>query len=326
MKKLFSLLLLWVLFSSHDMYLKLDTYFLEPNTAATIVLFNGTFDKSDNTIDRNRMIDVSLVGNGERISVDTTQWSEKDGATLLDFITGKEGTWVAGVSTRPRNIEMTAEKFNEYLKHDGVLDMLTWREENNALDQNAIEKYSKHVKTIFQVGNKLTTDWQTQLGYPIEFIPLENPYDVHEGHNMPVQLLWQGKPLANQLVYVGSKTENHSQEHSHEASEEHHHDNLTKYRTDAEGKFKFPIAHKGIWYLRTIYLTASEEEGLTHESNWATLTFEVGEGHSHSHHEGETHSHHHEHEGIFGLPSYAFWIASVLIVAVLFIWFNRRKG
>ena len=193
MKKLLFLLIALVLFSSHDMYLKLDTYFLDSQTTASIKLFNGTFDKSENTIDRNRMVDVSLVGNGNRTQVDSSQWSELDGATILNFTTGGAGTWVAGVSTRPRNIEMAAADFNKYLEHDGVLDMLEWRKTNNALDQDAVEKYSKHVKTIFQVGSQRTDDWKTILGYPIEFIPLGNPYTLKAGDELQVKLLWQGR-------------------------------------------------------------------------------------------------------------------------------------
>jgi len=363
MKKIVLVLIAFVVFSSHDMYLKLDSYFLQPNTSASIQLFNGTFESSDNTIARNRMIDVSLVGNGTRTAVDTAQWSEVGNTTILNFKTGAAGTWVAGVSTRARNIEMAAADFNDYLEHDGVLDMLEWRKTNNALDADAVEKYSKHVKTIFQVGDQLTDDWQTELGYPIEFMPLSNPYDLHAGHTMQVQLLWQGEPLANQLVYVGSKKVEHEHEHEHEHAKEaavehshdhehadeadhehshehtdaaehehphnhdtekeepadHHHD-LTQLRTDVNGKLTLDITHQGIWYLRTIHLMQSEEEGLTHESNWATLTFEVGEGHSHEH-EAE---HSHGEEASLGIPSYVYWIGSAVLVIGLFFVFNRQ--
>ncbi|MEM0933853.1 MAG: DUF4198 domain-containing protein, partial [Bacteroidota bacterium] len=74
----------------------------------------------------------------------------------------------------------------------------------------------------------------------------------------------------------------------------------------------------GIWYLRTIHLVNSEEEGLTHESNWATLTFEV----THDHGVDKTHSHSHEEEGF---PTYLFWIGSVMVLGGLFFWFNRKK-
>lgn len=303
MKKRLLLIGALLLFSSHDMYLKLDSYFLEPNTRAAIQLFNGTFEKSENIITRDRMLDVSLVGNGERMAVDDSQWSEKDSITILNFTTGGAGTWVAGVSTGPRNIEMSGADFNSYLEHDGVLDMLEWRRENQAMDQPAVEKYSKHVKTIFQVGDKTSDDWSTVLGYPIEFVPMENPYDLHPGHTLSVRLLFQGEPLADQLVYVGldadgsESTSDHSHadggEHEHEhtdsSADDHTHTGGTQLRTDAEGIAKVFLPAKGIWYLRTIHMVPSEEASLTHESNWATLSFEIGEGHSHTHSDsGET--------------------------------------
>lgn len=92
MKNKLFLLLCFVVFCSHDMYLKLDTYFLERNQESVIDLYNGTFDKSDNVIDRDRMIDISLIGNGNRVSIKTDQWTEKDSITSLNFTTGDPGT------------------------------------------------------------------------------------------------------------------------------------------------------------------------------------------------------------------------------------------
>ena len=112
-KKIFALLCIAV-FCSHDMYLKMDTYFLKPNEKSKIQLFNGTFDKSENIIDRDRMIDVSLVGNGKLTKFDENQWSEKDSITLLTFKTGNEGTWVAGVSTKSRDFKIYKNRFNSY--------------------------------------------------------------------------------------------------------------------------------------------------------------------------------------------------------------------
>jgi uncharacterized GH25 family protein len=359
------LLLLWVLLGSHDMYLKLDNYFLPPHTTATIQLFNGTFDKSDNVIDRDRMIDVSLVGNGQRSHPATAQWSELDSVTLLTFKTGEPGTWVAGVSTRPRSLAMTAADFNDYLAHDGVLDMLAARKANNTLDQDAVERYSKHVKTIFQVGDSRTDDWQTRLGYPIEFVPLGNPYHLHTDEALRVQLLWQGEPLPNQLVYVDhvathshadataghthahagetphthphesatASSHEHEHEHTDDAAHEHEHESATatdhqhtagtQLRTDADGIVTVTPTEDGTWYLRTIYLAESDEPGLTHESNWATLTFAVANRHSHGPEE-TAHTHADAAEG--GIPAYVYWIGSLALIGGLFLWFNRKPA
>jgi len=338
MKKILSLLTIVILFSSHDMYLKLDTYFLQPNTTATIKLFNGTFEKSENTIGRSRMIDVSLQGNGKRTHPDTTQWSERGNTTLLNFTTGASGTWVAGVSTRSRDFAMDAEAFNTYLAHDGITDMLKWRKDNNAIDQDAVERYSKHVKTIFQVGDVKTNDWQAELGYPIEFIPLQNPYDLVTGDKLEVKLLWSGKPLTNQIVTIDAEEASHSHahaanhehgeeaDHDHGGEEDHHHHGDAQVRTDANGKLTLSLDKEGVWFLRTIYLVGSDVPGLTHESNWATLTFEVGHSHgegTHTHGEGKEHSHAHDEEA--GLPSYVFWGGSLVILAGLFFFFNQKS-
>nr|WP_321413112.1 DUF4198 domain-containing protein [uncultured Allomuricauda sp.] len=324
-----------VLLCSHDMFLKMDHYFLEPNTQAVIQLFNGTFGKSENVIDRNRMLDVSLVGNGQRIQVDSTQWTEKDSITFLNFRTGNPGTWVAGVSTAAKNIALDAKSFNDYLEHDGVVDMLEWRKENNALDQDAVERYSKHVKTIFQVGEELSEDWSTALGYPIEFIPQENPYDIHPGHSLKVQLLYKGAPLANQLVIIGTEKsgEDTTIEHSHDGGEphthksgetpDHDHNSGLQLRTDEAGMLDFQITNEGVWHMRTIYMVQSKEDGLTHESNWATLTFAVGSGHS-AVHSNDYEDDHHAH-GEEGFPSYIFLLGSLVIVAGLFLYFKKKK-
>ena len=67
MKRLLFLLLVFLTLSSHDMFLKFDSFLLEPNKAASLHLYNGTFDRSDNYITRDRMLDVSMVGNGQRV-------------------------------------------------------------------------------------------------------------------------------------------------------------------------------------------------------------------------------------------------------------------
>ena len=82
MKKYTLLFLSFLILSSHDMFLKLDNYYLQPFTMASILLYNGTIGKSDNVINRNRMKDASLLGEGTRISIDSTQWRDEEKTTI----------------------------------------------------------------------------------------------------------------------------------------------------------------------------------------------------------------------------------------------------
>lgn len=340
------LLLITVVLCSHDLYVKMNSYFLKPNHAASLSLYNGTFERSENIITRDRMLDASLLFQGKRLPIDESQWSDKDSTiTYFDFTPYETGTYVAGVSTKARNINLSAKKFNDYLQHDGVLDMLAYRKTNNLLDADAVESYQKHVKAIFQVGDARTNDWSTVLGYPIEFVPLENPYEKYTGDQLKVKLLLDGKPLSNQLVYANYKktlhnhdhgdhghdhnhghdedehSHNHSHDHTHDHSDDasksdnnHSHTDGQKLRTDADGIITVNLPEDGVYYLRTIHMTnVVDSDELTHESKWATLTFEVTHNHEHHHHEE-------------GLPTWVFILGSMLLIVVLFLIFRKKNS
>ena len=270
MRRPIFLFLLLLLFCSHDLFLKMEQYFLPPNHEASMSLYNGTFEKSENIITRDRMLDASLIFSGKRVAIDSSQWVDQDSTiTQLPFKTGAAGTYVAGVSTKPRNIELSAEKFNNYLEHDGVLDMLAQRTKDSVLDQDAVESYEKHVKAIYQVGNLKTNDWRTPMGYPIEFVPQANPYEKYTGDQLQVQLLLAGEPLSNQLVYADYV---HSS-HDHDAHDHGHGDEGHSHENDGHGHKHDDAGHNH----------ADDNHGHSHG----------GDGNTHSHNEDskETHTH-----------------------------------
>nr|WP_298997079.1 DUF4198 domain-containing protein [uncultured Allomuricauda sp.] len=351
MRKLFFLLLAILLLCSHNLYVKMETYFLQPNQEAILSLYNGTFEQSENIITRDRMLDASLIAQGKRTAIHTSQWKDQDSTiTQLAFNTSEAGTYVVGVATKARNIELSAEKFNDYLEHDGVLDMLEQRTNDSLLDQDAVESYEKHIKAIYQVGDIKTNDWGTVLGYPIEFVPRANPYEKYSGEKLEIQLLLHSEPLSNQLVFAdyikGSHShahENHSHEHEHDGEkhshnhansdsehshsheshgeETHTHTSGQQLRTNDQGIIMVDLPEDGIYYLRTIHMTrVTDSDELTHQSKWATLTFEVSHKHG-----ADTHTHDHEHDHEHSLPTWVFVLGSLLLIGLLFLIFRKKN-
>jgi uncharacterized GH25 family protein len=274
MRKTFALtigLLLLVVGSlqAHDMFLKLSDYVLAPNSEAAVALLNGTFEESENIITRDRMLDVSIVhGDGSVTHPDTSRWYDEGKQAMLDFETGAPGTYVLGVSTAPRVIELSAEDFNDYLRHDGVLDVLAMREENGTLDQGARERYSKHVKALVQVGEARSDAYTQPLEYPIEIVPQQNPYDLAQGDDLAVQVLRDGAPVADQIVYAS-----YAGHHTHDDDGDHQ--EAVQTRTDADGMATISLSETGRWYIRLIHMVQVDEADVDYASNWATLTFEV---------------------------------------------------
>ena len=260
-----------VVLSSHDLYIKFKSFYLEPETETLIYVYNGTFGKSVAILARNRMVDVSLINPGEkRVHPDKNLWFEENNQTVLKITTGKAGTGVLGISTLPRVNEFTAENFASNMKHEGLLDVLAARKKSGEDLQPVRKKYSKHVKAIFQVGNKQTEDYKTVLGYPIEFIPMSNPYALKVGDDFAMKLLINGKPVAGEMVYASY---NEQYGHNKDGSPR----DAYKLLTNSEGIVTVKVRTTGHWYFRTVNLVKSTEKDADYISISAALTFEVRE-------------------------------------------------
>ena len=68
-------------------------------------------------------------------------------------------------------------------------------------------------------------------------------------------------------------------------------------------------------------VNVTDDETLTHESKWATLSFEV----THKH-DSSTHTHdHHDHDHEDGIPTWVFIVGSLLIIGILFFIFRKKE-
>ena len=262
MKRIALLIGIFFLFSSHELFLKTDSYFLKEGQVADLYLYNGTFDKSENIITRDRIVTAIIAGPDFEFTPQESDYSDKDEATHLKFSAGGAGTYVAGISTKARNLDLTAQEFKEYLEHEGLDRVVNERRGKGLSDKDVTEKYSKHVKALLQVGDETSEDYSRQLDYPIEFIPLENPYDLEIEDMIDFRLIYKGEPLANTVVHFGSQVGSEDVK-------------VNASITDDDGEFSFQIDRAGHWYVGTIHMEESNEPGLDYESNWATLTFEV---------------------------------------------------
>lgn len=258
-----SLLMMAASTSAHDLFLKLDTYFLQPNAKATVRLMNGTFQSSDGAVARERLRDLSVISSVPQTTAgDVIAWRAEEKTTVMEIQTRAPGTYLVGVSTRPREIALKAADFNDYLNHDGIPDTLAQRKKNNELGKDVRERYSKHVRAIFQVGDKLSDDFKKPLNYPVELIPQQNPYSLKAGQTIAVLCLREGRPIANQFVVAGWES---SDGKLHELNA----------RSDAKGLARIKLNSAGKWFVKFIHMTPITEPNLNYESKWASLTFEI---------------------------------------------------
>lgn len=266
-KKITSLLMIGALLTlpvlAHDLFLKLDSFFVAVNSKVAISLLNGTFMSSEGAVNFARLKDVSVISPlGNRTNPVENDFTKNETTSFLNIEPREAGTYLVGLSTMPREIDLEGKNFNEYLTEDGMPDTLAERTKNKELDKKVRERYSKHVKTIFQAGEPQTENYKTVLGYPVELVPQQNPYKLKAGNAIEILCLKDSKPLVNQYVMSGRESEGKIVAESN-------------VRTNKKGIAKIKLKAAGKWYVRFINMTRLTDPKLNYESKWATLTFEI---------------------------------------------------
>jgi uncharacterized GH25 family protein len=250
--------------SGHDLFLKLDGYFIKAGDKVSIKILNGSFQASEGAVSFARLQDASIIEpSGARVKAKATDFTHDAKTAYMNLQPAEEGTYVVGLSTMTREIDLKAKDFNDYLSHDGIPDTLSERKRAKTLNKDVRERYSKHVKTIFQVGARQTDSYKTALGYPVEIVPQTNPYGLKAGDTFEFLCLKDGKPLVNQFVMAGH--ENASGKMIKGAN----------VRTDKRGVARIRLNGAGKWYVRFIEMVPVKDPMLNYESKWATLTFGI---------------------------------------------------
>ena len=262
-----ALILGWALIvEAHDLFLKPNDFFVAPHTSLSVRVLSGSFTTSEGGVTRSRLRDLSIAGPSGVAHPDTSTWSasEKESAWRVDV--AEPGTYVLGASVLPRSLQLSGKAFNAYLAEDGLPDVLAERRAKRELDRVTRERYSKHVKSIVQVGDVRSANIGVTLGYPAELVPMDNPYALRPGGVLRVRALVDGRPVSNQVLLAGGHTANGKPIRQ------------ATVRTDGNGLARVTLGTPGVWYVKFIdmrRITAGARDSVDYESKWATLTFAV---------------------------------------------------
>lgn len=249
----------------HDLFWRLTSYFVAPRTAVRMPVLNGTFSRSENSIAWSRVVDLSVQSPAGRQVQDSARWDTRGDTSWLSYTTGDAGTYVVGLSTHPKVLELSGADFNTYLADDGVPDVLAARRRDGELTRGVRERYAKHVKAIFQVGDTRSDAWRTPLGYPAELVPLRNPYTLQPGDTLALRCLVRGEPVPNQYVMIGGRKGRAGDVRLP----------ATSARCGTDGVVRVPLSQPGRWFVKFIHMTRVNDGEADYASQWASLTFEV---------------------------------------------------
>lgn len=158
-------------------------------------------------------------------------------------------------------VSLDGAKFETYLAEEGLEAISAWRARKGQSAAPVKEVFSRYAKTFLDVGGKGGAGFDRVLGLALELIPEKDPTGLLPGAELPVRLLYRGKPLAGVLVTALP----------HDKP-----DTRVTARTDAAGRARLRLVQPGEWLVKAVHMIpAPADAGADWESFWASLTFET---------------------------------------------------
>lgn len=177
------------------------------------------------------------------------------------------GTHLLTLATNNAFITLEADKFNTYLKEEGLDNALLLRQKRGELTMPGREAYRRCAKTLVQAGPASSADtaraWSRPTGMPLELVPEQNPYALKTGASFTVRVLADGKPVPGQLVQVWQQTPGRPVK-------------ITKFFSNQNGRLLFYLSGPGSYMVSTVRMEPTRSPAADWQSTWSSLTFGFG--------------------------------------------------
>ena len=189
----------------------------------------------------------------------------RDGADPAGLVrVATPGLLVVGYYSNPSAVELPAQKFDQYLKDEGLDAIAALRARRGDTGATVRELYSRCAKSLVLAGPPREEPGDRRLGFVLELVAERNPYALRAGQDLPVRLTYEDRPLAGALVVAMNR--------SGPAQK-------LAARTDREGRVRFQVPVGGMWLIKAVHMVpAPAGTNAEFTSFWASLTFEAEAG------------------------------------------------
>ncbi|MSR61373.1 MAG: DUF4198 domain-containing protein [Planctomycetes bacterium] len=161
-------------------------------------------------------------------------------------------------------VEIAPEKYAQYLKDEGLEEVLHEREQRGENALPGRDSYARFDKALLCIGDVATDGFERALGLPIELVAETNPFTWERQQELVLRLELDGKPRAGQQVKLMRLAAPFT---------------ILLARTDERGRARFTPELGGGWVASTVHQRrATPEQKLEGdwEGLWASLSFELG--------------------------------------------------
>jgi uncharacterized GH25 family protein len=251
--------ILWgVPLAAHDMWIEPATFAPEVGQVVSVRLRVGQDLLGDPLLLDQSLVNQFVVKDADGLRP-VVRRDGGDPAGLLRV--ASPGLLVIGYRSNPSAIEMPADKFNQYVKEEGLEAVLAMRASRNETGTAVHELFSRCAKSLVFSGTTAEAPGDRPLGFTLELVAERNPYAVGPGQDLPVRLIYENRPLAGALVVAMNRL-NPAEKLS--------------ARTDKDGRVRFKVRPGGMWLIKAVHMVPAPAGARAEwTSFWASLTFEL---------------------------------------------------
>ena len=251
--------------AAHDFWIQPEQYWSQPEVSIPITLQVGHGpERQRSQIRSSRIARFTAIGtDGVAVDVrDNLHLREATEDGRLQF--RAPGTYVVVLETDNRGRSaLSAQRFNEYVRTEGLTRALEQRERTDRMRAGASESYRRVTKALVQVGAvdaQAPSHVATPLGLPLEIVPERNPYAEPGAIGLPVRVIFEGQPLAGALIKATQL--------------EHDGTPYDAQRTDGSGRATFDLPRGGTWLLNVVWTKpAAAPAEVDFETTFSSLSF-----------------------------------------------------
>jgi uncharacterized GH25 family protein len=244
----------------HDTWFIADQMKTSPGAMVTLDLTSGmAFPTLESAPKKERVGNALCRLAGRTFEISKVVQGQKS----LQFKTElpSEGVATLWIKLPSREIELKPEQVVEYLDEVSAPEALRKQWNEMKTPKRWRESYTKHPKTFVRVGDpKSDASWKESTGMFLEIVPEKDPTALRVGDDFPARILKDGKPFANFALNAVHAGETKGETRT----------------TDNGGRVTFQMSKEGRWLLRGTDIRKSNRPDTDFESDFATLTVEVG--------------------------------------------------
>lgn len=269
--------------SAHDFWLIPDMFGFDAGSTVHVNARSGTRFPTGTPVQPARILEARILGATSDIKI--TEMAVEGTSLRLHQKPEAPGEYLVVAATTPpqRATRAVPASMVRFLRAEGGAAEAARLEQDAAFMKNDSVSYVSRsfAATILQLGNAGPRAFARTAGYPLEFVPVNDPAHLHVGDTLHVKVMGNGKAVANIGVDAMPAADTTATAPAAGAAPGGTTASQTVSLTaDANGVAHLPLTKAGPWMLRSAF-ASPKQGGAANEFEIArtTYVFNVGARH-----------------------------------------------